>query len=224
VLAVSGNTLLVQALRLSDLSVLGPINAYKSVVSLAPGVVLLHEVPHAAGLAGIALILGGSYFLVDKQVNRPGRNLFVRFFRDRGIQYRLAALVFSAIEAVFLKRALLASGPLVTFAFWSLLGAGLATFGVGILRGAEIRTEVARAALNWKPYILLTLTTGLMQLASLITFQAFAVGYALALFQMSTLLTVILGHRLFQEAHFWERMLGSLVMVAGAVLIIVGGR
>ena len=45
VLAVAGNALLVQALRLADLSVLGPINAYKSVVSLAPGVVLLHEVP-----------------------------------------------------------------------------------------------------------------------------------------------------------------------------------
>src|SRR5579871_4296895 len=42
VLAVAGNALLVQALRLADLSVLGPINAYKSVVSLLPGMVLLH--------------------------------------------------------------------------------------------------------------------------------------------------------------------------------------
>src|SRR5579863_10237725 len=48
VLAVSGNTLLVEAVKRSDLSVLGPINAYKSVVSLLPGMVLLGEVPRPA--------------------------------------------------------------------------------------------------------------------------------------------------------------------------------
>src|SRR4051812_35341888 len=74
VLAVAGNALLVQALRLADLSVLGPINAYKAVVSLLPGVVLLHEVPSRMAMVGIALIVAGSYFLVDKGVGVPGRN------------------------------------------------------------------------------------------------------------------------------------------------------
>ena len=36
-LAVAGNAALVQATRTADLSVLGPINAYKAVVSLVPG-------------------------------------------------------------------------------------------------------------------------------------------------------------------------------------------
>src|SRR5689334_20657254 len=36
-LAVAGNALLIAALRTSDLSVLGPINAYKSVISLVLG-------------------------------------------------------------------------------------------------------------------------------------------------------------------------------------------
>src|SRR5437764_829049 len=34
----AANVLLVQALKRSDLSVLGPLNAYKSVVSIVPGV------------------------------------------------------------------------------------------------------------------------------------------------------------------------------------------
>src|SRR6185503_8780807 len=55
VLAVAGNVLLVEALKRSDLSVLGPINAYKSVVSLLPGIILLHEIPGPWALAGIAL-------------------------------------------------------------------------------------------------------------------------------------------------------------------------
>src|SRR3954465_14158677 len=65
-LAVAGNTLLVAAVRRSDLSVLGPVNAYKAVVSLVPGAVLLGEVPGRAGLAGIGLIVAGSYALVDR--------------------------------------------------------------------------------------------------------------------------------------------------------------
>src|SRR5262245_7761195 len=44
-LAVAANVLIVEALRLSDLSILGPINAWKPVVSLVPGMLLLHEFP-----------------------------------------------------------------------------------------------------------------------------------------------------------------------------------
>lgn len=44
-LAIAGNTLIVAALKLTDLSILGPINAYKSIVSLLLGIFLLGESP-----------------------------------------------------------------------------------------------------------------------------------------------------------------------------------
>jgi drug/metabolite transporter (DMT)-like permease len=214
--------MLVAALRVADLSVLGPINAYKSVVSLLPGVVLLHEVPSRTATAGIGLVVAGSYFLVDKAVGEPGRNLFVRFFSGRGIQLRIAALVLSALEAVFLKKAVLASSAVVTFVFWCLLGAGVSAAVMAWMGIAKLREETARARENWKAVGLLTATTGLMQLTSLWTFTAMPVGNSLALFQTSTLVSVILGNRFFNEKHFWERMIGSGIMVAGAVLIVVG--
>ena len=46
-LAVAGNALLVYALKSTDLSVLGPINAYKSIVSLVLGIFLIGERPTA---------------------------------------------------------------------------------------------------------------------------------------------------------------------------------
>ena len=49
-------------------------------------------------------------------------------------------------------------------------------------------------------------------------------GYALALFQLSTLVTVYLGHRYFAEGNIRRRLLGSLIMVTGAVLIVTLGR
>src|SRR5512134_3519127 len=49
-LAITGNTLIVAALKLTDLSILGPVNAYKSIVSLLLGVFLLGEFPTQLGI------------------------------------------------------------------------------------------------------------------------------------------------------------------------------
>src|SRR5215467_442477 len=103
-LAVSGNVLLVAALSTADLSVLGPINAYKPVLSLAPGLILLGEMPSALGAAGLALIVAGSALIVERDAGQARARAAIRFLRERGIQLRFAALACAATEAVFLKR------------------------------------------------------------------------------------------------------------------------
>ena len=61
VLAVAGYVFLWYALRSTDLSVLGPINAYKAVLGLALALVLLGEVPTVLGLIGVVLIVAGIF-------------------------------------------------------------------------------------------------------------------------------------------------------------------
>lgn len=56
------------------------------------------------------------------------------------------------------------------------------------------------------------------------TFKQLQVGYSLALFQLSTLISVFLGYRYFQEGNIRRRLLGSLVMVVGAALIVTLGQ
>lgn len=221
-LCVSGNVLIVRALQRSDLSLLGPINAYKSMISLLPGMLLLQEFPGMLGLTGMAFIVLGSYFLVDRGVQEPRRMAFARFLRDRGIQYRLAALVLSATEAVFLKKALRASSALTTFAFWSVLGLGVSLAAVAwLLDCKKTQQEIRVLETNWLTFATLFVTTGFMQLTTILVLEGLQVGYSLALFQTSALLNVALGYKVFQERHFFKRLVGSLIMVAGAVLIIV---
>jgi drug/metabolite transporter (DMT)-like permease len=222
-LTISGNVLIVQAVKRSDLSVLGPINAYKSVVSLIPGMIFLDEIPGLLGLTGIALIVAGSYFLVDKDPNNLGGSAFVRFFRDRGVQYRFAALVISALEAVVMKRALLVSSAPATFAVWSAFGFGLSLAAVALtMRTRQLAHEFGLFKACRGTYFMLFVTTGLMQGCTIIIFKGFQVGYALALFQTSAIVSVVLGWKVFREKHFIKRLVGSAVMVAGAVLIVVG--
>ena len=63
-----------------------------------------------------------------------------------------------------------------------------------------------------------------MQLATVFTFRDLQVGYALALFKLSTIVSVFLGRRYFSEPNVRKRLLGSLIMASGAALIVVFGR
>jgi drug/metabolite transporter (DMT)-like permease len=220
-LAVAGNTILVYALRLTDLSILGPVNAYKSVISLVLAIFLIGEYPSARGVAGVLLIVAGSYFVVDR-VDEPRQNAFVLFFRERGVQLRFAALILSATEAVFLKRAILLSSPWLVFALWSILGVPLAGAAFALNRG-RLAAQTASVRRFGLTYLALTVATGLMQLTTVLTFGRLQVGYSLALFQLSTIVSVLLGHRYFQEKEVRRRLVGSFVMTAGAMIIVVGG-
>ena len=224
VLAVVGNALLVYALKEGDLSLLGPINAYKSVLSLVLAVVLLGEIPSIAGAVGVVLVLVGSLFVVDRAHGQAHGRALLQFIRDRGVRLRFAALVFSATEAVFLKRAILHSTPLTTFLFWSILGLPFALIAVSALGRNDGESRARQLAANVRLYLGLALTTGLMQAATLFTFGKLQVGYSLALFQLSTLVSVFLGHHVFREKNIRRRLVGSLIMVAGAALIVSLGR
>jgi drug/metabolite transporter (DMT)-like permease len=226
VLAVSGNALLVAAVRSTDLSILGPINAYKAVIGLVLGIVLIGEVPTIPGVLGVVMILAGSGLVVDRTGGWPGRHAFVQFFRERGTQLRFAALGLSATEAIFLKKAILLSSPVTTFVLWSTLGAAVGTVAIIVLLGRDaLPQQVQVVERESRTYLRLAITTGLMQLATVLTFGTLQVGYSLALFQLSALISVCLGYRYFQEPQMRTRIVGSLVMTAGAAMIVMfGGR
>jgi drug/metabolite transporter (DMT)-like permease len=222
VLAVAGNAMIVRALELSDLSVLGPINAYKSVVSLIPAMVLLHEVPGMAALIGIALIVAGSYGLVERVPKGEGASGISRFFRDPGIRYRFGGLVLSAIEAVFLKLALKASSPQTTFVAWAVLGFAVSAPALLSFGREGVTTQLSAFRQSLAVFAVLAMTTALVQYTTLVTFSGLQVGPALALFQLSSLVSVLLGWGFFRERDVLKRLIASLVMAAGAALIVIG--
>ena len=212
--------MLVEALKRTDLSVIGPINAYKSVVSLLPAMFLLGEIPGLWPLLGIVLIVVGSYFVANSDFGATPSNPFGRFFKDPGVQLRLGALVLSAIEAVFLKRALLVSDPYSTFVFWSVLGLVVAGIWNAAL-GSCLLAEWQGLLNNKSQYLFLAVMTGAMQLSTVLVMEHLPVSSALALFQTSALLSVFFGHAVFREPHLMKRLLGASIMVAGACLIII---
>jgi uncharacterized membrane protein len=54
----------------------------------------------------------------------------------------------------------------------------------------------------------------------MLVFAELLVAYSLALFQLSMVLHVFLGYRIFNEPHVWQRLSACLVMVAGSILVL----
>ncbi len=211
-----GNGFLVKALQRGELSVLGPINAYKSVVGMITGILLLSEIPSVKGLLGVALIIWGSYFVLDTTEDRFTWALLKR----KEIQYRIWAMILTAIEAVLIKKVILYSSPTVAFLSWCWFGAIFSFLLLLVYRigTRQIRQQVQPATLV--KYLLLVICIGTMQMTTNYVLNHMPVGYALSLFQLSTIISVILGHRIFQEQGLLKKLIGSIIMIIGSIVVI----
>ena len=226
VLAVVGNVFLVRAMHLGDLSVLGPINAWKAVVSMVVAVVLLGEIPGWIGLAGVVLIVAGSYVVLKTrptettaQIDLPTRNRLGILARP-DVRFRLIALLCSGVDGVFLKKSILLSTPLTAFFYWCWLGFVISGAWVAVSLRGQWRAQTWLLVRQWPLAVGVFTSVGLMQAATNYAFSGTQVGYALALFQTSALLSVLFGYRFFGETDIRRKLIGAAIMVAGAALII----
>jgi drug/metabolite transporter (DMT)-like permease len=211
-----GNGFLVKALQNGDLSVLGPINSYKSVVGIIVGIFLLREIPNVWGLSGIVLIIYGSYFVLETTEDKFSLTLFKR----PAIQYRVWAMILTAIEAVFIKKVILASSTIVAFISWCWFGA-LFSFLFLLLNRLNLKAEMSKTTKDISKYVYLVICIGTMQFTTIYAFDNMPVGYALSLFQLSTIVSVLLGHKIFNEKEIRKKLVGSAIMIIGSIIIIL---
>lgn len=209
-----GNSYLVKALKSGELSVLGPINAYKSVVAMVIGLFVLKEIPSVYGVISVFFIILGSYFVFDTQEE----GFSVRLLKRADIRYRIYALIYTAIEALFIKEVINLSGILMSFVFWCFWG--MVFTGLIVLKSGDMRLIAVKKSVLGKFGIIIILM-GVMQLSTNYVFSNMYVGYGLALFQLSALVSVILGWKCFNEKNVIKKLAGTLIMVIGAAGIIL---
>ncbi len=207
------NCFIVLALEKGELSVLGPINSYKAIIGIIAGIIILHEIPNIYGILGVFLIIVGSYFIFDT----ASPKVFLR----KDIQYRIYALVFSAIEAVFIKKVIILSSIATSFVVSSFLGA---IFSYIILKTFTKTTLKKVCYKNSILYLLTALCFGIMTFTTAYVFKYIQVGYALSLFQISIIINVILGYKLFKEKNLLRKLFGSLIILIGSATILILGH
>ncbi len=203
ILGCLGNYYIIKALSYGELSTLAPINSYKPVVALIFGIFLLNEVPNINDLIGIILIIIGTMFLTN-----------FKFIVSKACLYRILALIFSGTEAIFIKKVILLSNISSAFIYW-------ASAGLFFSFCLALKHPLKISAKNRRLQLLLILAVALMQYSTNYVFSKINVSHALALFQLSTILSVFLGVNIFNEKGLLKKIIASVIMITGAVILIL---
>ncbi|MBN8247151.1 MAG: EamA family transporter [Verrucomicrobia bacterium] len=220
VLDVAGNLAMAMALRDTDLSVFGPLNAFRPAIAGLAGWWLLDERPSAMGGIGLAIVIGGAVLLLAPGPRAPvsggTRN-------PAGVLWRFLGLALSTLGASFLKRSM-ETGPAVwTLSVWILGGAALLSLlWLHSLRHPNALWSHAPAGQRSRLLLHAAIFLG-MQWATLEIFQRTLLAYSFAFFQLGMVAQVLVGGWLFGERQIRRRLLACGVMSVGALVLLIAG-
>jgi drug/metabolite transporter (DMT)-like permease len=219
-LEITATLLYMKALRGCHLSLCIPFLAFTPVFLIATGWLFLGETVQGLGIAGIVLITGGSYILSIGN-GAPGLLAPVKaLIREPGARLMLGVALIYSVSAALYKVAILNSEPLF-------LGI---TYPFGYAGGLALGYPVIRSRLGpaWPiPWGWAILAGAFVALSVLSVSQGLAFGpapYVIAVKRLSLLFSVVLGGLYLRERPFLPRLVGTICMTAGVILIAVLGN
>ena len=238
VLNIVSLALIFKALSSTDLSLSIPMLSFTPVILIGTSYLLLDEIPSVAGVAGICIIVIGSYVLnissSDEHFLDPVRSML----RNRGSWYILIVAFLFAVSINFDKIAMLNSDPFFGMAL-TVIVIGVAFVLMAaytlILSGPYLRKMPAgkgfRApdavfpAFPLRKYLPLTILIGTfvaIEAASInVAYTLQIVPYVIAIKRLSIIFVVLYGTLVFSEHETGKRLMGAALMVAGAVIIVL---
>jgi uncharacterized membrane protein len=209
--------LYVEALNSSDLSISVPLLTLTPLFLLVTSPWLIGEYPSFVDLAGVLLILLGSYVLNLKENQHGYLAPFRAILEQRGPRLMLAVAFIWSITSNFDKIGVLNSTPdfwvISLFSFIAVL-----LLPVIALKSSQPlrQIQVHYRSLLW--------IGGLNSLAVLLQMQAIQMSQVtrvIAIKRMSTLLGVFWGCLFLKETGLRERLMGAILMVLGVFAIML---
>lgn len=207
--------LYMKAIKLSDLSLTVPLVTFTPLFLLITSPLMLGEFPKMIGLAGVILIVGGSYMLNIRQYRKGFIAPIKALLHEPGPKLMLCVAVIWSISANIDKIGVQNSSPV----FWSVF---LTIFlSISLLVPVLIWSTRPFSSLRSRMgrLIPIGLFNALTLISQMTAINMTLVAYVIAIKRMSTMLSVIWGHTLLGEKGFQERLLGVIIMLGGVVLV-----
>jgi drug/metabolite transporter (DMT)-like permease len=217
VLPMSGFAFLLhfRAVYLSPLSLTMPFLGFTPVFVILTGDILLGESINTPGTIGILLVVAGGYVLNLGSARYGLLGPIRAIFREPGSALMLLVAALYGLTAVGGKILILHSsplfGPLLMFA---LLGP-LFTIILAAARKISLKTITRRPVLGAGAGILLFVEI----LCHNFAISLVAAAYMVTIKRMAGIFSVLYGRYLFGEKDVFFRLLGTLIMTAGAAVI-----
>jgi len=212
-LCTVGTIALIEALRIGELSVLAPINSYKSIIGLISAIFVLGELPSIREIVCIIFIIIGSYFVLDTE-QQP---FSIKTYFRKDVMLRMFALICSGTEASFLKKIIMMSSYKISLILWCFSG-----FLCSLIIFVLTKNNKEKNNSNIKNCFMIAVMLIIMQLTTNYVFTKMAIGSALALFQLSSLVSLYYGYKVYHETNMTKKLVGVVIMIVSAGVILAG--
>ncbi len=208
--------LYLKAIRTSPLSVTLPLLALTPVFLTGTAYLILGERVTLPGLGGILLVASGSY-MINLHERRSGWLGPLRaLVNDRGARAMLGVALIYSLTSVLGKVGLQHSSP-AFFAIVYYVLLSLAFTPIAIWNTRPGKRSLAAQPIR---FVLIGFFYFCMVLFHYLALDLVEVAYMISIKRTSMVFGVLYGWLFFKEAEIRQRLLASLLMVAGAVLIV----
>lgn len=214
-LEIIGIILYINALKHSPLSLAIPFMSFTPVFLILTSFLMLGEQPDTSGLSGILLVTLGGYFLNFHTISRGVLEPLRCIIKEKGCLLMLGVALIYSITSNLGKAAIQHSSPVFFVVFYltfrSLIITPLVCF--------KIRGKFSKGLPHLKYFLLMGLSCALMFVFHALAVNVIQVSYMISLKRTSTLISIVFGLVYFNEIHIKERLLGSIIMLIGVLLI-----
>lgn len=207
--------LYIQALKLSPLSLTIPFLSFTPVFLIVTSFLILGEQPDISGLLGILLVTLGGYLLNYHTISRGVLEPLRCITKEKGCLLMMVVAFIYSITSNLGKAAIQHSSP----AFFAVFYLTLLSLIVTPIVWFKNRGTFLKGLSHLKYFLLIGLSCALMFIFHALAINVVQVFYMISLKRTSTLLSIVFGRLYFKEVHIKERLLGSIIMLAGVLLI-----
>ena len=214
-LEITAILLYMRAIRLSPLSLTVPFLALTPVFLIVTSFVILGELPDRSGVIGIILVACGAYLLNLKSKEKGLLAPLKAIAKEKGSLLMIVVAFIYSITSNLGKMAVLHSSPL----FFAIVYANILT--LVMLPMAMRRRDKFFRDLKVRPllFMMIGLSYGIMMICHFSAIRLVEVSYMISVKRTSMIFGVIYGWILFKEKNVGDRLLGSVIMVAGVIII-----
>ena len=212
--------LYMKAIKYSDLSITVPFLTFTPLFLLITSPIIMGEFPNIWGFTGVIFIVLGSYLMNLKLKQKSFFEPFKMLFTEKGPRYMLAVAFLWSITANFDKMGVVNSSPM----FWAVAISVFLTISMFILALIKSRSHLNQLSTSFTGLLPVGLFTALSLIFQMNAVNMTLVAYVISIKRTSALISVIFGCFIFKEKGIKSRIIGTIVMLIGVLIIALLGK
>ncbi len=208
----------IKVYQVEEISQVIPLINLSPVFILATSFLILGEVPSKAGFLGVILVVLGAYVL-----NANASSLhhllapFKALFSSKGARLMLLVAFTWSITANYDKIGVQNSSPIV-WVFLLNLYMVIVLTPISLMKGLQY---LYACIYEIKFIVAIAIVSICALVFQMLALEEELVSYVISIKHLSSIITIVLGWKLFHEHNLVSRLTGGVIMMVGAIVIVV---